>query len=495
MDELLEEDPSESLGPENTAVSPNVGPTNNLEEDNQKNQSKGNADDHTESEDTGYVVHYHSDKKSSESPDDKTSSQANDITYRQIDLVVPDLTDRTAEQVDHRLSSQADRRALEQVNRRSSNQPDRRASEQADHRGPSQTDRRTSEPVGHTSYSQANKRPSEQADYSQSDRRVSDQVDRKMSSQANKRASEQLDHRLSSQAKGLVSQQIEDTLSMLSNGGASENDQHRTSDQKTSEQLVSNLSSLAEKTEKASLILSDQDGLKTDKEFHQVYDHATQPTEQQAVYQDDINTDEFMVDKGVYSEEYHADNFISTQPDQQGNYLSFYRALDEFEFSQQDEQNNYRMQPCKFEPSQFLSLQPKFSMTIESEKPTTSQAFVLDDAGFTNYFQELDQAFDSKFPSILSKLDSDTSQEDTQATKIKSDDFSEFKQEKTQTPKGRFHPIVYEDPYEASLQYMEEHNILQIFQITENLVFERPEDPLHFMLCQVQQMIKNRSKK
>ncbi|XP_066031365.1 testis-specific expressed protein 55 [Chamaea fasciata] len=51
-------------------------------------------------------------------------------------------------------------------------------------------------------------------------------------------------------------------------------------------------------------------------------------------------------------------------------------------------------------------------------------------------------------------------------------------------------PEAFGDPYQAAMNYVEEHKILQIFQdITEKLLFQKPDDPLEFILKEVQSLI------
>jgi len=73
----------------------------------------------------------------------------------------------------------------------------------------------------------------------------------------------------------------------------------------------------------------------------------------------------------------------------------------------------------------------------------------------------------------------------------------------TETPKTPQPPAVveeetlpeYEDPYKRAVTYMEKHHVLHIFrEITEHMTYARPDDPLQFMLDEVQTLINERNK-
>ncbi|XP_033734063.1 uncharacterized protein LOC117323138 [Pecten maximus] len=57
--------------------------------------------------------------------------------------------------------------------------------------------------------------------------------------------------------------------------------------------------------------------------------------------------------------------------------------------------------------------------------------------------------------------------------------------------------VVYmepiQDPYGKAIKYLEQHNILQLFQsLTTNIVYRKPEDPLAYMMKEVKKMQKQK---
>ncbi|XP_060068447.1 testis-specific expressed protein 55-like [Ylistrum balloti] len=57
--------------------------------------------------------------------------------------------------------------------------------------------------------------------------------------------------------------------------------------------------------------------------------------------------------------------------------------------------------------------------------------------------------------------------------------------------------VVYmepiQDPYGKAIKYLEQHNILQLFQsLTTNIVYRKPDDPLAYMMKEVKKMQKQK---
>ncbi|KAM4888603.1 testis-specific expressed protein 55 isoform 2-T2 [Thomomys bottae] len=143
----------------------------------------------------------------------------------------------------------------------------------------------------------------------------------------------------------------------------------------------------------------------------------------------------------------------------------------------------FRIEPCKFEDSSSnVKDQLSVSTEVEIESTMVLPTYRPIDVASHSAYQVQGQVISHKLPTISSKAAYLPSQEGVQTTQ---GDFSGgvFDASSFQDY-GRFPSIVYEDPYQIALQYMEKHRILQIFQITENLVYEKPDDPLLFMLYQ-----------
>ncbi|XP_026349630.2 testis-specific expressed protein 55 isoform X4 [Ursus arctos] len=483
MEESPNEAPAGSLAPESTAKSLDDSHTDG-QEDNWQDQDEEEVDDQTDPRTAEQRMSGQTDHKGSEPTGRQTSDRADLSASDHANVAQRSASDqddqRTYEQTDSRTSSQANHVQSEQTDsemflpreQRTSEQIGRRRSSQAEGRDYGQMDRRLSSPTEERAHEQSNQRLS-----SQSDRRPSEQIGRRLSVSSEQGASEQMGCRMSSQADKRTSEQIDSRLSGLVERRTSEKTSHRPANQ--------------------------VDPVTPVKTHQEVYEEAAGIAEQQAADQAEGTADHLPADKPDYSDQMGR---LMDEENYYKDYVADYGALDQYDdrlFAQFGDSKRYeeaepRIEPCKFETRDING--DNSPASAETESSTDLQASDSFGARFTSNLQAKDQVYSQRFPCISSKLDYIISREKTEAIETKSDDIPEYQEGRKsfgydQTYRRQFPPIIYEDPYQVSLRYMEKHHILQIFQqITENLVCEKPEDPLSFMLCQVQEMIANRDK-
>ncbi|XP_028643994.1 testis-specific expressed protein 55 [Grammomys surdaster] len=310
------------------------------------------------------------------------------------------------------------------------------------------------------------------------------QTDRRTSEEAEQKSSQPTEHRLPGHAERRASQQAE----------------RRLSERRTSQQLPS--LSEGKASEKIDGQASLPSGRKGSEQTHQEileHDDLTSsddadhlPGKSQVYNQAGYWAEEGSSDKHRLSEDIEKDYAqVSRTTEKQAGYRSYYKTLAHIESRSLTDINDnreadQRVQPCTFEDSE-TELGTKGSTTEETESATTIQPYNPHNIELTTDTQSSTE----KLPSITTKVYYSSSPEKIQTTEYTADISTEFEQRKSsqrssQSYRRRFPPIVFDDPYQVALRYMEKHSILQIFQqITENLVYERPDDPLRFMLNQV----------
>ncbi|XP_036204433.1 testis-specific expressed protein 55 [Myotis myotis] len=319
--------------------------------------------------------------------------------------------------------------ASKQTDRTSSVSSERRASEQTGHRKSGQYDRRSSEPIDHMKSGQ-------------DDRRVSAPIQPRESGQDDQAAYDLIDSRKSGLVEQKTYQLGEHRLSDPISYKSSVKTHHKAPDQ---------ITELAEDQ-----AAEDQAG----GSIHQ-HPRVIMPLyrEYEKVEDEDEDIDDDQPDLGE-SDEY--DDKIHTS-----------KKGKEVDYTLDSKQKDFR--------------DSKVSDINKYKNDEFMKAFNAFDTKVTGNLQPQNHNFSPRFPSISSKVNYTIGQENGQIIVTKPDNTSGYQEGRSsiQYQKKRFPSLVYQDPYQISLQYMEKHHILQIFQqITENLVYEKPEDPLSFMLSQ-----------
>ncbi|XP_037381402.1 uroplakin-1b isoform X2 [Talpa occidentalis] len=435
MEARPEEAPEESFEPENTDKPP-MDSHRDGQEDNQQDQGEGEVEDRAHDRTPAQAIQR-------VLPQTNTDGQADDTlheTSAQVDLSAPKdaivANQRASDQLDQGQSEQSHEKAFGQAGYMESEQNDSQMSALLEENSPEQTERRSATMV--------QRRASKQGD------EAAEQRDHQMSDHSEQRFSDQFDHRL----PGLVQQKT----SKLTD--------HRLPDQ--DDQTVS---------------------VKIHHKVHEQDEQVTLLAEDQAADQAEGSADHLTDDEAHGAESKEHDHFMDKEDDDMEDIVSGYRAHGQFDnrFATHfgDTEEVEEIESCTLETSQMNLKNSNISVSTESDTQSTTDLKKLEsfESRLASGFQVKKHAFSKLFPTISTKFDNITSQEKTEATETKSGDISEHQQlmrfhEYPHTTARRFPPIVYEDPYQVSLRYMEKHNILQIFQLWDSLKMTKDDSPV-----------------
>uniref|UniRef100_G1Q4N2 Uncharacterized protein n=1 Tax=Myotis lucifugus TaxID=59463 RepID=G1Q4N2_MYOLU len=451
----------ESWGPESTTTHPNDSHLDG-QEDNWQNLYKKEADNQT-------------DPRTANQDDLRVSGQSEPNVFGQADHKVSkynrhrryDQTDKAPNRykvADHRGANKVDQRMSEWRNSRTSHHASHAESERTNSQKPvrpkgltsEHTDRRSSTHAERASKQTERKssvsseqRASEQTGH----RKVSESIDRK-SGQYDRRSSEPIDHMKSGQDGRRVSVPIQPRESGQD-------------DQAAYDLIDSRKSGLVEQKtyQPGEHRLSDPSSYKSSVQtHHKTHDQITELAEDQAA-EDQAGGSIHHHPKVImpFYREYEKvddedDDIDDNQPDlgesdEYDDKIHTSKKGKEVDYTLDSKQNDFR--------------DPKDSDINKYKNDEFMKAFNAFDTKVTGNLQPKTHNFSPRFPGISSKLDYIIGQENGQIIVTKPDDTSGYQKGRSsiQYQKRRFPSLVYQDPYQISLQYMEKHHILQIFQV------------------------------